>query len=171
MKSVIWPDFAKLPIGLVISIAGLVVGIIIMNKQNKSNWFTVIVYYGVCNAKKVFLPGAIVFHMLVDTFPALYQRGVVSLWTVEIWAALWTAVIVFIAMKLYRKIKASSETERALWDKSQFVRQMNYPPKRIFPLRRVSLWLWDCAFRKTPLFCAIWCDFLGCWHFNLYMLY
>ena len=75
---------------------------------------TVIVCYVVCNAKKVCLPGAIVLHMLVDTFPALYQRGVVSLWTVEVWGALWTAVIVFIAMKLYRKIKASSETERAL---------------------------------------------------------
>jgi len=37
MKSVIWPDFAKLPLGLVISIAGLVAGIIITNKQNKSN--------------------------------------------------------------------------------------------------------------------------------------
>ena len=36
-KSVIWPDFAKLPIGLTISLAGLVVGIIIRNKQNKSN--------------------------------------------------------------------------------------------------------------------------------------
>ena len=57
---------------------------------------------------------AILLHMLVDTFPALYQRSVVSLWAVEIWVALWTAVIVFIAMKLYRKIKASSETERAL---------------------------------------------------------
>ena len=65
---------------------------------------TVIVCYGVCNAKKVFLPGAIVLHMLVDTFPALYQRGVVSLWTVEVWGALWTAVIVFIAMKLYIKM-------------------------------------------------------------------
>ena len=67
---------------------------------------SVIVYYGVCNAKKVCLPGAIVLHMLVDTFPALYQRGVVSLWTVEVWVALWTAVIVFIAVKLYRKMKA-----------------------------------------------------------------
>ena len=75
---------------------------------------TVIVCYGVCNAKKVFLPVAIVLHMLVDTFPALYQRGVVSLWTVEVWGALWTAVIVFIAMRLYRKKKASSETERIL---------------------------------------------------------
>ena len=73
---------------------------------------TVIVYYGVCNAKKVCLPGTIVLHMLVDTFPALYQRGVVSLWTVEIWAALWTAVIVFIAMKLYRKMMPLSTSDR-----------------------------------------------------------
>ena len=75
---------------------------------------TVIVYYGVLSANKACLPMAILLHMLVDTFPALYQRSVVSLWAVEIWVALWTAVIVFIAMKLYRKIKASSETERAL---------------------------------------------------------
>lgn len=37
MKSVVWPDFAKLPIGLGISFAGLVIGIIIKNKQNKNN--------------------------------------------------------------------------------------------------------------------------------------
>ena len=69
---------------------------------------TVIVYYGVCNAKKAFLPAAIILHMLMDTFPALYQRGIVPLWTVEIWAAVWTGAIVFVAMKLYRKMKASS---------------------------------------------------------------
>ena len=73
---------------------------------------TVIVYYGVCNAKKVCLPVAIVLHMLVDTFPALYQRGVVSLWQVEVWAALWTAVIVFIAMKLYRKMMPQPTSDR-----------------------------------------------------------
>ena len=37
MKSVVWPDFAKLPIGLVISLSGLAVGIIIKNKQHKSS--------------------------------------------------------------------------------------------------------------------------------------
>lgn len=63
---------------------------------------TVIVCYGVINGKKICLPLAILLHMLMDTFPALYQRGVVHLWTVEIWAALWTAVIGFIAVKLYR---------------------------------------------------------------------
>ena len=34
-KSVVWPDFAKLPIGLVISLAGLLLGILVRKKQNK----------------------------------------------------------------------------------------------------------------------------------------
>ena len=70
---------------------------------------TVIVYYGVRNAKKICLPIAVILHMLVDTFPALYQRGIVPLWTVEVWAALWAAVIVFIAVKLYRRLGEASD--------------------------------------------------------------
>ena len=66
---------------------------------------TVVVYYGVINSKKICLPMAIVLHMLADTFPALYQRSAVPLWSVEVWAAVWTAVIVCIAGKLYRKMK------------------------------------------------------------------
>ena len=66
---------------------------------------TVIVYYGVINAKKAYLPMAVLLHMLMDTFPALCQKGAVPLWSVEVWAAVWTAVIVFIAGKLYRKMK------------------------------------------------------------------
>lgn len=66
---------------------------------------TVIVYYGIVSAKKNCLPVAILLHMLVDTFPALYQRGAVPLWAVEVWAGLWTALIVFIAVKLYGKMK------------------------------------------------------------------
>ena len=66
---------------------------------------TVIVYYGVINAKKGCLPAAILLHMLMDTFPALYQRGAVPLWSVEVWGALWTAVIGFIAVRLYRIMK------------------------------------------------------------------
>ena len=62
---------------------------------------TVIVYYGVVNGKKIFLPLAILLHMLADTFPGLYQRGVVPLWTVEGWAAVWALVILLIAGKLY----------------------------------------------------------------------
>ena len=65
---------------------------------------TVIVFYGVTNAGKGCLPLAIVLHMLMDTFPALYQRGAVPLWSVEAWAALCTAAVVFIAVRLYRKM-------------------------------------------------------------------
>lgn len=75
---------------------------------------TVIVYYGVCNAKKACLPMAIILHMLADTFPALYQRGAVPLWAVEVWGAFWTVVIIFIALKLYRKMKGSSSPESVL---------------------------------------------------------
>ena len=66
---------------------------------------TVIVYYGVISEKKGFLPLAILLHMLMDTFPALYQRGVVPLWTVEVWGAFWAAVTGFIAVRLYQKMK------------------------------------------------------------------
>ena len=72
---------------------------------------SVIVYYGVSNANRACLPAAIILHMLMDTFPALCQRSVVPLWMVEVWAALWTTIIVFIAVKLYRKMKVSSSAE------------------------------------------------------------
>ena len=65
---------------------------------------TVIVYCGVMKAGKIWLPAAILLHMLMDTFPALYQRGVLPLWAVEVWAAVWTVVIVVIAGKLYRNM-------------------------------------------------------------------
>ena len=66
---------------------------------------TVIVFYGVINAKKAFLPLAVLLHMLMDTFPALYQRSAVPLWTVEVWAAFWTAGTGFIAVRLYREME------------------------------------------------------------------
>ncbi len=47
--------------------------------------------------------------MAMDTFPALYQRGVMPLRSVEIWAAVWVAVIVWIAGKLYKKMKEEAE--------------------------------------------------------------
>ncbi len=72
---------------------------------------TVIVFYGVVNAKKSCLPLAILLHMLMDTFAALYQRGAAPLWSVEVWAALWTAVTLFIAVKLYAKMKAAPQPE------------------------------------------------------------
>ncbi len=75
---------------------------------------TVIVFYGVVNARKVYLPMAILLHMLMDTFPALYQRGLVPLWAVEVWAAVWTVIVVFIAVKLYGKMKELSQNECVL---------------------------------------------------------
>lgn len=73
---------------------------------------TVIVYYGIVNAKRVCLPIAVILHMLMDTFPALYQRGVIPLWAVEAWVAVWTVVIVFIAVTLYRKMKMPCTSDR-----------------------------------------------------------
>ena len=76
---------------------------------------TVIVYYGVLNARKICLPAAILLHMLMDTFPAMYQRALVPLWAVEVWAAVWTVIVVFTALKLYGKMKLSShQTENIL---------------------------------------------------------
>lgn len=65
---------------------------------------TVIVYYGVVNAKKLCLPAAILLHMLADTFPALYQRGILPLWAVEIWIVFWTLMMMLIAAKLYKRM-------------------------------------------------------------------
>ena len=72
---------------------------------------TVIVYFGVINAKKSCLPLAILLHMLVDTFPALYQRGLVPLWSVEIWGTLWIAVILLFAVMFYRKMADRTEND------------------------------------------------------------
>ena len=65
---------------------------------------TVIVFYGVVSEEKRYLPLAIILHMLMDTFAALYQRGAVPLWSAEVWAAFWTVVSAFIAVRLYRKM-------------------------------------------------------------------
>ncbi len=65
---------------------------------------TVIVYHGVMNAKRGFLLLAIVLHMLMDTFPALYQRGIMPLWVVEVWVAFWTVFVVYIVVRLNQLI-------------------------------------------------------------------
>ncbi len=66
---------------------------------------TVIVFYGVVSGRKRYLPLAILIHMLMDTFATLYQRGVVPLWSAEVWAGFWALVSGFIAVRLYRKMK------------------------------------------------------------------
>lgn len=70
---------------------------------------SVVVFYGVVNAKKVFLPLAVILHMTVDAFPALYQRGALPLWSVEVWAAVWAAAITLIAARLYRKMREPAD--------------------------------------------------------------
>lgn len=70
---------------------------------------SVMVYYGVVNAKKIYLPMAILLHMLADNFPALYQRGIMPLWAVEGWAALWTVMIILIAAKPYKRMTANAQ--------------------------------------------------------------
>ena len=69
---------------------------------------SVVVFYGIYSAKKIYIPLAIILHMITDTFPAMYQRGLLPLWLVEVWTAFWAAVIVFVAMKLYRKSASES---------------------------------------------------------------
>lgn len=65
---------------------------------------SVIVYHGVAGGKKGYLPLAILLHMLMDTFPAIYQRGLLPLWAVELWIAAWVAVTAAAALRSYRKI-------------------------------------------------------------------
>ena len=71
---------------------------------------TVLVYYGVVKAKKIWLPVAILLHGLTDALAALYQRGAVPIWLVEVWMALWTALTVVIAVRLYGKLGETDET-------------------------------------------------------------
>lgn len=66
--------------------------------------FSVIVFYGVFRGKKAFLPMAIILHMLMDTAPAMYQRGILPLWVVELVTAFWVALIALIARRLYRSL-------------------------------------------------------------------
>ena len=66
--------------------------------------FSVIVFNGISREKKAFLPMAIILHMLMDTAPAMYQRGLLPLWVVELVAAFWVAVIALIARRLYRSL-------------------------------------------------------------------
>lgn len=69
---------------------------------------TVIVFYGVVNRRKAFLPLAIGLHAAADVFPALYQRAVVPMWACELWCTLWTALIVIIAVRLYHRLSVHS---------------------------------------------------------------
>jgi len=68
---------------------------------------SVVVFHGVVKDRKVFLPLAICLHMVTDLFPAIYQRGLLPLWIVEVWVGAWSAVIACIAVRLYRRCEVS----------------------------------------------------------------
>lgn len=64
---------------------------------------TVVVAYGVLKGQKNYLFLAILTHAAVDTLPALYQRGAVSMSVVEVWLWIWTVLLVIWAGKLYNQ--------------------------------------------------------------------
>lgn len=70
--------------------------------------FTVIVFFGVKNGGRKYLPAAILMHMAVDLFPALNQRGLVSIWVCELWLLLWSCIVCLTAIRLYKKAEGSS---------------------------------------------------------------
>lgn len=66
---------------------------------------TVIVAYGVLKSEKKYLPIAILTHAGFDVFPALYQRGVVGMWTAELWLIFCVALLVLWSRGLYRRLE------------------------------------------------------------------
>ena len=63
---------------------------------------TVIVFQSIIKSKKRYLLYGIGLHMLVDLFPALYQRGAVSLVVSEIGLFFLTICIIVIAYRIYQ---------------------------------------------------------------------
>lgn len=64
---------------------------------------TVVVSYGVEKKQNKYLLAAILSHAVVDIFPALYQRGVVTLPVSEVWCLFCSIVLSVIALRLYRR--------------------------------------------------------------------
>lgn len=65
--------------------------------------FTILVAHGVTKGQKRYLPLAILAHAVTDTLPALFQRGVVGMWVVELWLCGCTAVLMLWSINLYKK--------------------------------------------------------------------
>ncbi|MEA4814102.1 MAG: YhfC family glutamic-type intramembrane protease [Oscillospiraceae bacterium] len=74
---------------------------------------TVIVFTGVKTRNLKYLLCAILLHAVFDIFPALYQRGAVSIAVSEIWIAAWLVVTGIFAWKLYAKAAAPTEEIQA----------------------------------------------------------
>lgn len=65
--------------------------------------FTVIVSYGIEKKQNSYLFAAILGHAVVDIFPALYQRGVVTLPVTEVWCLLCSIILSVAAIRLYQR--------------------------------------------------------------------
>lgn len=70
--------------------------------------FTVIVSYGIVKNQNKYLLTAISAHAICDFFPALYQRGVVTLPVTEIWCLFCSIILSVIAFRLYRRMGAEN---------------------------------------------------------------
>ena len=65
---------------------------------------TLMVFYGVQNREKKYLLKAVICHMILDVFPALYQRGVVGFMQTEIWLGVACVILCIFAYRLYQKL-------------------------------------------------------------------
>lgn len=65
---------------------------------------TLMVFYGVQNGEKKYLLKAVICHMILDVFPALYQRGVVGFMQTEIWLGVACVILCIFAYRLYQKL-------------------------------------------------------------------
>ena len=64
--------------------------------------FTIITAYAVQTGQKKYLTAAVLLHAVFDLFPALFQRGAVTMAVTELWLFFWTVVIALFGARLYR---------------------------------------------------------------------
>lgn len=62
--------------------------------------FTILVAYGIAKGQKRYLFLAVLAHAVTDTLPALFQRGVVSMWATELWVCACAVLIMVWGKKL-----------------------------------------------------------------------
>jgi uncharacterized membrane protein YhfC len=67
---------------------------------------TLLVAYGIWAKQKKYLLLAIMAHAVLDIVPCLYQRGIGSMWMVEIWLLFSAVVLTVWSKKLYVKMKS-----------------------------------------------------------------
>lgn len=71
---------------------------------------TILVAYGIARGKAKYLGLAVLAHATADIFPALFQRGVVDMWVVELWLFGCTAAVTVWSVILYRRWDVTDQT-------------------------------------------------------------